>query len=234
MLLKLSVIVPLLPGDQAWSELAPDLAHLPKGTEVLFASPRPPAGSEAEAPQLDGGRLRLAWLETPLGRAAQLNRAAARATGDYLWFLHADSRLAPGAVAALEDAVRLSPSALHYFDLRFAKGGPPLMPLNDWGVWLRSHVLRLPFGDQGFCLSRELFGKLGGFAENAPYGEDHLFVWQALRSGIAIRPVGSWLTTSPRKYRDRGWLRTTLRHQVLTYKQAWPELVSLVRARVRT
>ncbi len=110
-----------------------------------------------------------------------MNAAANKIKKPFLWFLHADSRLNARSLTSLESSLRAEPDGLHYFDLAFLPDGPRLMILNQAGVWLRSHLLGLPFGDQGFCLKRELFLKLGGFDETAPYGEDHLLVWAAKR-----------------------------------------------------
>ena len=121
------------------------------------------------------------------------------------------------------------PGALHYFDLAFSGDGPPLMRLNERGVWVRSHLLGMPFGDQGFCLRRDVFFGLGGFPEDVPYGEDHLLVWRARQAGVPLRCAPATLLTSARKYGERGWLRTTARHVYLTYRQALPEAARLWR-----
>src|SRR5262245_10946652 len=147
MLVDTAIIVPLAPGDVAWRDLTADLAALPAGPEILFTGPKPPTGAAARA--LSGTRHRLAWIRTPLGRARQMNVAARATRRRFLWFLHADSRLAPPAVRALDASLRAEPRALHYFDLAFATDRLPLMRLSNAGVWLRSHLLGLPFGDQG-------------------------------------------------------------------------------------
>jgi GT2 family glycosyltransferase len=154
-----------------------------------------------------------------------MNAAARAARRRYLWFLHADTRFGPGVLAALRRSLAAEPEGLHYFDLGFAPGGPALMPVNAAGVWVRSRLLGMPFGDQGFCLSRRVFARLGGFDEEASYGEDHLLVWKARRAGVPLRCAGARLLTSARKYQERGWLATTARHLYLTYKQALPELL---------
>jgi hypothetical protein len=227
LMVDMTVIVPLAPGETAWTALAADLALLPPGCEILLVGPEAPALPAASAASglasLSGRKYRLAWLRAGPGRARQMNAAARAATGRHLWFVHADTRFGAAALPALGRSLRATPRALHYFDLGFS-GGPSLMAVNAAGVWLRSHLLRMPFGDQGFCLERSLFLELGGFDEDAPYGEDHLLVWQARRAGVPLRCTGTRLVTSARKYQERGWAATTLRHLYLTYKQAWPEL----------
>lgn len=209
-LADLAVIVPLGPGEADWPRLLTDLSALPATAEIWLV------GLGAAPPGL--GRAR--WLTAPEGRGRQLNAGARAAGREVLWFLHADSRLTPGALPPLARAIGAHPGALRYFDLTFAPGGPRLMPLNAWGAWLRSRLLGLPFGDQGFCLDAATFAALGGFPEDAPYGEDHLLVWRAHHARVPVTPVGAWITTSPRKYAARGWLQTTALHLRLTARQA--------------
>lgn len=222
-----SVIVPLAPQETAWCRLAGDLQKLPRGSEIIFAGPLPPKGLVDHAENLDGTRVRLSWVRTAAGRATQLNTAARAAKGTHLWFLHADSRLPDGTIAKLAERVVEAPDALHYFDLRFLADGPRWMRLNAIGTFVRSRVLGMPFGDQGFCLARDAFLALGGYDPEAPYGEDHLLVWHAARARVKLAPVKAALFTSARKYRERGWARTTAKHVLLTWKQALPQAVAL-------
>jgi GT2 family glycosyltransferase len=105
------------------------------------------------------------------------------------------------------------------------------MCINRWGVHFRSRILKVPFGDQGFCIRKDMFQILGGFPDNVPYGEDHIFVWKARQQGVKLQPVCSTLYTSARKYKKHGWLKTTLLHQYLWVKQAWPQWQILRRER---
>lgn len=237
----LSVVIPLAPVETAWCGLAADLAQLPAGSEIILASHFAPKGRLAITENLDGQRFRIVWAQTPRGRAVQLNAGANAATGQYLWFLHADSRLsshrfqprqAAEGIQALVASIRDAPEALHFFDLKFLDDGPSLMPVNALGAWVRSHALGMPFGDQGFCVKRTTFERLGGFDPRVGRGEDHHFVWQAGRSGVELRCTNAPLFTSARRYRDRGWAPTTLRHVVLTYKQALPEIVLTLKKRI--
>lgn len=154
-------------------------------------------------------------------RASSMNEAAFRASGLHLWFVHADTVMEPGAVNALLNRLKQPNAALHYFDLRFDGGG--LMRITELGVWFRSRILGAPFGDQALCLPATMFGTLGRYDETVAHGEDHRLVRQAHRAGLPVRPVGFTVLTSARKYRELGWLRTTLRHLWLTVKQRFPE-----------
>jgi GT2 family glycosyltransferase len=168
------------------------------------------------------------WSATTAGRARQMNHGAKLSTKPFLWFLHADSGISVDAVLALQRALDLHPHALHYFDLAFHDDGPSLVRLNAFGARVRSRCLGLPFGDQGLCISRDTFQRLGRFDETAAYGEDHLLVWAAHRHRVRLRRVEATITTSARKYRDDGWLATTLGHGWRTWRQATPQFVRLL------
>ncbi|HET8657081.1 MAG TPA: hypothetical protein VFL93_16265 [Longimicrobiaceae bacterium] len=216
-----AVVVPVGPGDEAWRGLALDLRALPPEAEVVFAATEPvrepPAGAR--------------WVVAPRGRALQMNAGARATRRPFLWFLHADARFAADTLPSLARALAAAPAALHYFELDFLDDGPALVRLNALGARLRSRWGGMPFGDQGLCLRRDLWERLGGFPGDAPYGEDHLLVWRARQAGARLRPTGGVLRTSARRYREQGWLATTARHLRLTAVQAWPEWVRLLRER---
>jgi GT2 family glycosyltransferase len=215
--LKLSVVIPVGPGDRAWTGLLRDLAALEADAEIILVAPTgaTPPGFAARAYRL---QVPARWLEAPAGRARQQNAGARAAAGDALWFLHADSRVpAPSLDAALRFARE---NALGYFRLRYLDDGPWAARLNGFGAGVRSRWVGLPFGDQGFLLSRSTFARLGGFDESLPAGEDHALVWTARVAGIALVDLGQPVHSSARRYREQGWLRTTLRHAGLTLSQA--------------
>ncbi len=161
-------------------------------------------------------------------RASSMNQAAAQASGHHLWFIHADTQITEQACEKLTAALERDGGGLHYFDLGFDSGGA--MRITAFGVWFRSRLLGLPFGDQAFCLSAKSFQALGGYDETVPSGEDHRLVWRARQFGLPLRPVKASVVTSARKYRERGWLRTTSHHLGMTARQAWPEFVIWLRS----
>ncbi len=149
-------------------------------------------------------------------RAKSLNAGAAKASREFLWFLHADSRLKQQNISALKSSIRKNPNAIHYYELVFEKPG-----LSAWNAsWanLRSSWFKLPYGDQGFCLSKSQYEKIGKYPEDTPYGEDLLFIRKAKKLGIDILSVKSKIISSARKYHTHGWLKTTFSHWVIMYE----------------
>ncbi len=131
-------------------------------------------------------------VSTEGSRAKSLNTGAAKAGRKFLWFLHADSTLPENALEKLQKSLQQNDEALHYFRLKFYNG-PAFMTLNGSGANLRSRFFGAPFGDQGLCIRKDLFFKIGGFPEEASYGEDHLFVWHARRHGVKLKLVAATL-----------------------------------------
>ncbi|MEQ8852071.1 TIGR04283 family arsenosugar biosynthesis glycosyltransferase [Gimesia sp.] len=229
----LSVVIPILQGDTSWRELLPDLSAFPESTEFLFVSNGPPPADWEALLQAFPLRQQCRWQQTAIGRAVQMNQGAALAQKPILLFLHADSRLSARSVEKLFESLQKAPQAVYYFNLRFEDQSFFLMHANRWGVWLRSHLLGMPFGDQGLCLEKEAFHSLCGFDETAAYGEDHLLVWKARQAGLQLKCTGADIATSARKYRERGWLKVTLQHLWLTACQATPQFYLLMKARIR-
>ena len=223
--MKLSVIIPMTAHEQAWKDLLPELSGLPPDSEIIFALPE---GTPSLAVSALHPRMPIRQISEGIGRAAQMNAAARAAEGEQLWFLHADTRLGKDSISALLGKFGQYPDCLLYGDLKFLNDATPLMKLNEIGTWLRSRLLGMPFGDQGFCIHKNLFHEIGGYPENVDYGEDHVFVWRARQRGIALCPIKAPIYTSARKYRIHGWSRTTVLHVFQTYKQAWPEFWRLV------
>jgi rSAM/selenodomain-associated transferase 2 len=220
--MRLSVIVPLAPGEAEWRDLAGQLEDvLDQNCELLLVAAGERVAWQSKVP--------LKLLASEVGRARQLNVGAQAAHGDFLWFLHADTRLSPGAWPAVQAFMARGEKALGWFDLAFRSDGPLPVRLNAMGANFRSRYLGIPFGDQGFVMPALLFAEVGGFNEQAAYGEDHLFVWAVRHAGYRVVPVEALLSTSARKYARYGWVRTTLRHLWLTAVQAYPQWRALRR-----
>ncbi|MDP2560068.1 glycosyltransferase [Psychrobium sp. 1_MG-2023] len=229
----LAIIIPIAPDETQWQQLCHDFALLPQATEVIFVIAK---GHDIDIhPIIERfPRLTIKLIRSVQGRAQQLNAGALAANNPYLWFLHADSRLTQHNIDALLNAIK-RPSAnqgLFYFDLYFYDKASKWLTLNEWGAKLRSNWLGIPFGDQGFAIEHKLFKQLGCYDITAPFGEDHLLVWQAKLQHVKCYPLGSPLATSARKYQQYGWLNLSWRYQILWPKQAWPHFKKLLAHRL--
>jgi rSAM/selenodomain-associated transferase 2 len=209
--IRLSVIIPALNEAAGLPLLLGDLQRLgDKGFEILVVD----GGSTDDTcdhAEACGARV----LRTAPGRARQLAAGAQAARGDWLLFLHADSRLGEAAMAALADALeRPRPFAAAVF--RFAIDLPPAWKrFIEKGQAVREALFGLPYGDQGLLVRREAYEAVGGYSD-LPVMEDVALV-RKLRRRHAVHRLPAQLLTSGRRYRHRGVLRTWLEHTVLIF-----------------
>lgn len=216
--MKLSVIIPIGFKESKLTHLLDDLRALPKNTEVFLITSNMDNIKDIEIEKFN---LNIKKILSPSGRANSMNLGTEKSKGEFLWFLHADSRLDMHTIPSLFKSIDGYQKELLYFNLSFYDG-PKLIKLNELGVMFRTYFLKTPFGDQGFCIRRDVFKQLGCYKEGLPYGEDHILVREAKRKNIKIKRVESKIYTSGRKYDNNGWLKTTLTHlylwQIQIYK----------------
>jgi len=214
----LSIVIPVGPGDRAYQGLLQCLNRFPAPCQIILSACEPLSPAWPDPPGIE-----LLQVTGRPGRAGQLNRGIESATANCLWLLHADSR--PGqcnmhaaARFARECTADTGSIKLGWFDLEFAPDGPALTRLNALGASLRSRMLKLPFGDQAWLMSRTVFARTGGFDETFGRGEDLDFIVRTRRTGTRLCRLQPAIRTSARRYRERGWLRTTLAHLWLTLR----------------
>ncbi len=151
-------------------------------------------------------------LQSPANRAVQLNLGANAATGTILVFLHGDTTLPPGWSAMVRAALRRPGVAAGAFRLGI-DGGERRFRLIEAMANLRSCLNGLPYGDQALFVRRGDFLETGGFGE-MPVMEDYEWIRRTRRLGrIAI--AGASVTTSARRWRQRGSFRLTVAHQAM-------------------
>jgi uncharacterized protein len=147
------------------------------------------------------------------GRGAQMNAGARVARGEWLFFVHADTRVPAPARRALLGAVVDDPE-VEVAVFRFAVDLPPAgKRFIEAGQALRQALYGLPYGDQGLLVRRDLFFTVGGFPE-IPLLED-VALLRLLRRRARVRVLPAAIVTSGRRYRRGGVLRTWLRHTAI-------------------
>lgn len=196
----LSVVIPARDEAQALPLLLEDLAPLrAMGAELILVD----GGSHDGTPQLaEAGVDRVIHSEP--GRARQMNAGARVASGRYLWFLHADTRVPATSWRRLLDVLAVQP-AWGRFDVHLSGNGPSLRLIGSM-ISLRSRLTGVASGDQGIFISRDLFVKLGGYAD-MPLMED-LELCRRLKRLAPPRCLRPPLVTSSRRWEQRGIWRT--------------------------
>ena len=151
---------------------------------------------------------------TGTGRASVMNFGAARASGDILLFLHADCIMPDKGFSMIRAVLREPHVAVGAFCLSIASHRLRFRIIESV-TNLRARVTSLIYGDQGMFLRREVFQRIGGFAE-IPLMEDIEISSRLKKEGrvVFIRPP---IVSSPRRWLNEGVIQTTLRDWLVAF-----------------
>jgi hypothetical protein len=200
----ISVIIPAL--DEARHIATAIASARATGAEIIVADGGSTDGTPAVARNAGA-----AVLDTPPGKARQMNAGAEAASGDILLFLHADTRLPDDYARHVREALAGPEVVAGAFAFR---ADAPLRRLRaiEWLANFRSRRLHMPYGDQGIFLRAATFRELGGFPDQ-PIMEDFELVRRLKRRGRIVH-VPLPAATSARRWLHLGVLRTTVTNQL--------------------
>lgn len=201
-----AVVVPVLDEVQVAPELARSLADL-----------RCRDGSAPELAIVDGGSrdgtadaLRALLpaahvIDGGRGRARQMNAGARATSAPILLFLHADTRLAAGALCAVEDAISARGAGFGCFSVSIDSRDSRLRIASQI-ISLRSRLLCSATGDQAIFVRRDLFDEVGGYPDIALCEDLAMIGSLCGRARFAcLEPPA---VTSARRWERHGVLRT--------------------------
>jgi rSAM/selenodomain-associated transferase 2 len=196
----LSIVIPTL---NAAETLPGTLRSIRQADEVVVVDGGSTDATAAVA-EREGARV----IRAARGRGRQLHSGAGAAAGDWLLFLHADTRLERGWREAVNGHSARQPEKAACFRLK--------LEAQEWqarvveaAVRARVRLLGLPYGDQGLLVPRPLYEALGGYRP-LPLMEDVDFARRLGRSRIAPLEVAA--LTSAERWRRDGWLRRSGRN----------------------
>ncbi len=153
------------------------------------------------------------YLQAPRGRGTQMAAGAEIARGKWLLFLHSDTVLEQGweeevssYIEYIENGER-KPSAAAF---KFALDDFGTMPriLESLVSW-RCFLFKLPYGDQGLLVPKQLYQDLGGF-KKIPLMEDVDIVQRLGRRRVII--LRHHAVTSALRFKNEGYFFRSFRN----------------------
>jgi len=197
----LSVIIPTLNEEQVLAATL-ERARQTGVHEIIVVD-----GGSTDETRAVAARLAAMVMSAPRGRAAQMNAGAARATGDILLFLHADTLLPNGFAAAVIAACAAPDVVGGRFDVDL-QPSTALIRLTGALMNRRSRLTRIATGDQAIFIRRDVFARLGGYAD-MPLMEDIDLSRRMKRAG-RLACLRERVTTSTRRWQKNGVVCTIL------------------------
>jgi len=221
----LAVVIPTLNAEECLPSLLPEL-----GDVRLIISD---GGSIDDTLKLAVSAGALIARGAP-GRGAQLARGAELAgAGEGItsyFFLHADCTLPPGWQAVTEKALRESDKAW-FFGYDPNSKGANIVWLR-FIVWLRCWAWKLPYGDQGLLIPREMYEAMGGYDPNKTLFEDVDIIDRIKRQfgRKALKKLPLSLTTDISDHQREGvWTRGWRNYKLLRAYRRGEPLEDIVR-----
>ena len=201
--MKISIIIPAYQEAASISRLVHYLKD--NGKDMLAEIIVVDGGSDDETLQKAKEAGAKAVISAKKGRGPQMNYGASLASGDILYFVHADvlppKTFAHDIITAITDGYDLG----RYF-MKFDS--------RKWYLRVNTFFTRFDFficygGDQTLFITRQLFDKIGGFKNDMLIMEDFEFTKRAKKEGrYKILKKGALI--SARKYDTNSWWRVQM------------------------
>ena len=202
--MRVSIIIPALNEETQIQATLRALNALPGDKEIIVVD----GGSSDRTVPL-ARNCGACVLSSQRGRGTQMRAGAAYATGDVLWFVHADTRPLCDALAEITQALENPAVLAGNFGLLFDGPSRAARQLTVIYPWLR--LLGLSYGDSGLFVRRKVYERIGGFRPVALF-EDLDLLRRLKRQGRFVH-LASRMLTSSRRFEDRNfaliWLHWT-------------------------
>ena len=211
-LCKISIIIPTINEANNLPLLLSDLSSIQKEGEILIVD----CGSEdrsIDIANIYGARV---YKTKERNRGLQLNMGAKKSKGEWLIFLHADTRLAHNWITKIKSVLKGDKNFIYYFKFKI-NDRKKIYRFLEILVNFRSQYLKKPYGDQGLIIHRSIYLKNNGFRK-IPLMEDVDF-FRRLKNKKDLKQLNLPIFTSSRK-----WTRTNIFLQALknwNFRRRW-------------
>ncbi|MEP2667926.1 MAG: TIGR04283 family arsenosugar biosynthesis glycosyltransferase [Cyclobacteriaceae bacterium] len=201
--MKISVIIPTFNEEENIGRLVSNILlnsqELVKEVIVVDGQSEDHTVSVA---QQAGAKIILSKIQS---RATQMNLGAAQASGEILYFVHADVKLLQSFTTDILEAVQAGYPAGCYRYQFDSKNW--LLRANAYCTRFNGIMCR--GGDQTLFITSALFKKLNGFDESFVIMEDYNII-QRIRKNYRFKIIPKCIIVSSRKYNYNSWLRVQI------------------------
>ena len=209
---KTSIIIPTINEANNLPLLLSDLSIIHKEGEILIVD----GGSEdrtIDIANICGAKV---YESKERNRGMQLDIGAKNSIGDWLIFLHADTRLTHDWFTKIKEVLKGDKNHIYYFKFKIYNKNVIYRVLEIL-VNIRSRYFKQPYGDQGLIIHRSIYLKNNGFRK-IPLMEDVDFL-RRLNNKNNLKQLNFPIFTSSRK-----WERTNIFLQALknwNFRRRW-------------
>ena len=209
---KISIIIPTINEADNLPLLLSDLSSIQKEGEIIIVD----CGSEDKTIDIANIYGAKVCISKEKNRGLQLDMGAKNSKGDWLIFLHADTRLTHDWFKKINSFLNGDKNYIYYFKFKI-NNEKIIFRVLEILVNLRSQFFKQPYGDQGLVIHRTTYFKNNGFRK-IPLMEDVDFL-RRLKNKKKLKQLNLPIFISSRK-----WEKTNIFLQALknwNFRRRW-------------
>ena len=209
---KISIIIPTINEADNLPLLLSDLSSIQKEGEIIIVD----CGSEDKTIDIANIYGAKVYISKERNRGLQLDIGAKNSKGEWLLFLHADTRLTNDWFSKINSVLKGNKNYIYYFKFKI-NHKKIIYRVLEILVNFRSKYFKQPYGDQGLIIHRTNYFKNNGF-RNIPLMEDVDFL-RRLKNPKDLKQLNSPIFISSRK-----WERTNIFFQAIRnwhFRRRW-------------
>jgi len=195
---KISIIIPTINEANNLPLLLSDLSSIQKEGEIIIVD----SGSEDKTIDIANIYGAKVCISKERNRGLQLDIGAKNSRGEWLIFLHADTRLRHDWFKKINSFLEENKNSIYYFEFKI-NHKKIIYRILEILVNFRSKFLKQPYGDQGLIIHRTTYFKNNGFRK-IPLMEDIDFL-RRLNKKKDLKQLNLPIFISARK-----WERTNI------------------------
>ena len=201
---RISIIIPTLNESNNLPLLLSDLSEINNISEILIVDSTS-TDKTKDIALINGTKF---YKLNKNNRGLQLNYGAEKAKGEWLLFIHADSRLKFNWSIKVMEISKRDSNFIYYFKFKVNNKLFTYRFL-EFFVNLRCFLFKTPYGDQGLLISKENFKTYGGY-KTIPLMEDFDFISRINKRNL--RSLKIPIFTSSRKWDEVNFVWQSLKN----------------------